>query len=162
MPRTRFAAEQRKKSMYQRIMERVHWDGDCLIWPGATQKGYGAIKNYETGGVSRTHRVVYEEEVGPIPEGMTIDHVRPGCSNRRCVNVKHLEVVTSGENTRRAADYNRAIIARRETTHCPKGHEYSPENTYTPPSGGRVCRTCGREKTKLWYENKKKEAGENG
>lgn len=156
MPRTKFAEEQRAKSMYQRIMERVEWQGECLIWPGATQKGYGAIKNYETGGVSRTHRVVYEHEVGAIPEGMTIDHVQPICKSRACVNIAHMEVVSRGENTSRAADYNPAILKRRETTHCPQGHEYTPENTYIPPKGGRYCRTCGRAKTQAWYHGKRK------
>lgn len=160
MPRTKFAEEQRAKSMYERIMERVEWDGDCLIWPGATQRGYGAIRNYETEKPARTHRVVYEHEIGPIPEGMVIDHVRPLCNSRRCVNVKHLEVVSLGENTRRGADYNPAILARRATTHCPQGHEYTPENTYTPPKGGRFCRTCGRAKTRAWYHEKKKAANQ--
>jgi hypothetical protein len=45
------------------------------------------------------HRVAYEALVGPIPDGMTIDHL---CRNKRCLNPAHMELVTRGENTRRA------------------------------------------------------------
>ena len=27
-------------------------------------------------------------------------------------------------------------------THCPRGHEYTEENTYVQPKGGRVCKIC--------------------
>ena len=31
-------------------------------------------------------------------------------------------------------------------THCHKGHEFTPENTYTDPKGQRHCRTCNKAK----------------
>lgn len=69
-----------------------------IIWPGATREGYG-VKKYQ-GKVIDAHRWVYEQVKGkPIPFGMYIDHK---CRERRCVNPRHLEVVTSGENKRRA------------------------------------------------------------
>lgn len=33
-------------------------------------------------------------------------------------------------------------------SHCPHGHEYTPENTYYPPRGSYVCRACNRAKTR--------------
>lgn len=61
--------------------------------------GYG--RRY--GGPGRSpvlvHRYAYELLVAPIPEGMTIDHL---CLVKQCVNPQHMEVVTRGENTRRA------------------------------------------------------------
>ena len=30
-------------------------------------------------------------------------------------------------------------------THCPQGHEYTPENTYAYEAYGRRCRTCAAE-----------------
>jgi hypothetical protein len=87
------------------------------------------------------HRFVYEALVGPIPEGMELDHL---CRHRNCVNYEHLEPVTRGENVRRTA----ICEERRSRAHCPAGHPYSAENTYINPHGHRICRACRREK--MW------------
>lgn len=71
----------------------------CWIWLGATNsRGYG----YRTGKALRpalTHRYFYEWFKGPIPDGLTIDHL---CRNKRCCNPAHMEPVTAEENTSRA------------------------------------------------------------
>jgi hypothetical protein len=38
----------------------------------------------------------------------------------------------------------------RNKTHCPKGHEYTPENTYRSPCGrgGRMCRICIQDRNR--------------
>jgi hypothetical protein len=79
------------------------------------------------------HRLSYEHHVGPIPDGLQIDHT---CRNRKCVNPEHLEPVTNAENT------TRQDHAERRKTHCPKGHPYDEANTYVDPSGARRCRAC--------------------
>lgn len=33
----------------------------------------------------------------------------------------------------------------RPKTHCRRGHEFTPENTYVSPKGHRSCRTCARK-----------------
>lgn len=69
----------------------------CLIWQGCVgTHGYGQVR--DRGVVRRAHRVAYEREVGPIPDGMQLDHL---CRVRACVNVEHLEPVTQTENVRR-------------------------------------------------------------
>jgi hypothetical protein len=78
------------------------------------------------------YRVAYILLVGPIPEGLQLDHL---CRVASCVNPAHLEPVTQQENIRRQL----AAI-----THCPKGHEYTPENTGHDRHGGRYCRICSR------------------
>ncbi|MEO1065368.1 MAG: HNH endonuclease signature motif containing protein, partial [Actinomycetota bacterium] len=66
------------------------------------------------------HRLVYEELVGPIPDGHQIDHL---CRVRLCGNPAHLEAVEGLENVHRG-------LAVRYRTHCRNGHPINEENTY--------------------------------
>ena len=65
----------------------------CLIWHGATSRGYGAIRS--RGKVYYAHRIAWEMENGPIPEGAHIDHV---CHTPACVNPGHLRAATPSQN----------------------------------------------------------------
>ena len=95
------------------------------------------------------HRFAYELLIGPIPSGLTIDHL---CRNTGCVNPAHMEPVTRAENARRHVPHRPA--------HCVKGHEFTPENTYSPPKapGSRQCKTCNRERQRM-YDAAKRERG---
>ncbi len=66
----------------------------CWDWVGANNKGYGIFRG------QRAHRWAYEHTIGPIPDGLTIDHL---CMNRSCVNPAHMEPVSRSENSKRAA-----------------------------------------------------------
>jgi hypothetical protein len=110
---------------------------DCWLWPWAKDReGYGFTR--EAGRQLRAHRWSYARFVGPIPLGLTIDHL---CRCPSCVNPKHLEPVTIAENTRRG----RSGEGNRNKAHCPHGHAYTPENTRLGRQGRqRFCRACDR------------------
>jgi hypothetical protein len=114
-------------------------EGDCWEWLGVINaSGYGTFKR--SGSRYMAHRWTYEQLVGPIPEGLTIDHL---CRNRSCVNPVHMEPVTRGENTIRGGGTYVAAAIKRAQTNCKHGHEYTTENTYIDPkTDRRSCRTC--------------------
>jgi len=72
----------------------------CWIFQCTTVYGVVAL---DRRGVP-AHRLFYERHVGPIPEGLHIDHL---CRQKRCVNPAHLEAVTCKENVRRAVPFKR-------------------------------------------------------
>lgn len=120
-----------------RILERCVPINDCLIWTGATNsKGYGSVSAGVKGKTALAHRVVFTEMVGPIENGLTVDHI---CRNKLCQNYAHMEIVTRGENSRRG------IAAQ---TECRLGHPLSGENlrviTRSNGYSYRVCVTCSR------------------
>lgn len=113
----------------------------CWLWLGSCMKdGYGHI-SAGNGKFLPAHRAAYEIWVGPIPEGMWIDHL---CRNPYCVNPKHLEAVTPRENTMRG---NGLSAQNARKTHCSKGHPYSGHNLFFVIDDGRLvrkCRECNR------------------
>jgi hypothetical protein len=128
-------------------------DDECWPWLGAkNERGYGMIAAPREPGSKRTttlraHRVAYELSTGEqIPRGREIDHrchsqdsnctLGNDCPHRACCNPAHFEITTRAENSARKR--------WRDYTHCPHGHEYTPENTKIGSRGERKCRECHR------------------
>lgn len=109
-------------------------DTGCWEWTGATARGYGQI--WSAGQRVYAHRLAYELLVGPIPEGLELDHL---CRNRPCVNPRHLEPVTHRVNTLRGVSPSAKAATQ---THCVHGHPFDEANTYRLSDGARRCRRC--------------------
>lgn len=125
----------------KRILGKFLVDDGCWEWTASKNPaGYGQISTGRGQPPAKAHRVLYELLVGPIPEGLTIDHL---CRNRGCVNPSHLEPVTRGENVRRGIGGQMARERKAAQTHCHREHEFTPENTYLQHlSSGSVARKC--------------------
>lgn len=126
-----------------RFWNKVEKTDTCWLWTAGTARGYGLF--WLNGKMRLAHRVAYELEVGLIPEGMELDHVKERCGNRNCVNPAHLEPVTAQENQLRS-DSVSGVNSRK--THCLRGHEFTEENTTHRKSGRRGCRACQRDRVK--------------
>jgi hypothetical protein len=125
----------------ERFFAMVEKTDDCWNWTGATCLGYGQFKGTGDYATRWAHRFAYLLLVGPIPDGLVLDHL---CRNRACVNPDHLEPVTMAVNIGR--------IPR--PPHCPKGHEFDAENTSYSTLGHRRCKTCLRDATRAYRARK--------
>jgi len=123
-------------------------DDGCWVWTGATNGiGYGKLR--VDGRIIYAHRAMYEREVGAIPEGLELDHL---CRVALCINPGHLEPVTCRINLLRGEGVTAKNAAK---THCPQGHEYSPDNLYLVKNGSRLCRKCTLAAVKRYQEKKR-------
>jgi hypothetical protein len=140
----------RPQTPEERYWSKVSRGDGCWLWIAATSTGgYGRIQ--WGGRVLQAHRVSYELLVGPIPEGLELDHL---CRNRACVNPTHLEPVTTRVNLLRGEGMS-ARHAR--ATACPKGHDLSGDNVRIRPTGGRQCVACLRAAGKTRAADQKRE-----
>ena len=115
----------------------------CWNWTaGLGKDGYGLF--WRDGRTEPAHRVSYELLKGPIPEGLTLDHL---CRNPPCVNTAHLEAVTIGDNVRRGTN---AAAVNAIKTKCIRDHSFTEANTYVTPGGRRQCRVCNGIRHRRW------------
>lgn len=118
-----------------RFWSKTQYSPGCWEWTAnALKSGYGRFKL--DGKQMYAHRVAYELMVGLIPPGVKVRHK---CDNPPCVNPDHLELGTHADNMRDRDERGRNPFSNR--THCPKGHEYSEENTRRYKDS-RFCRKC--------------------
>lgn len=135
----------------ERFWSHVEKTDDCWIWTASRKNGYGCFWVTRDGSdrMLQAHRYAYAEAYGPIPLGVTLDHVchtavtdtcrtAADCQHRACVRPDHLEPMSLSENI--------SIGGNGAKTHCKRGHEFTPENTgsHGPDGRYRFCRTCKR------------------
>lgn len=117
--------------------------GECWVWRGAkSTKGYATFRD-DSGKKVSVHRFAYQQFVGPIPDGLVLDHL---CRNPGCCNPAHLEAVTNQVNVLRGARGQVKLTV----THCKRGHEFSTENTRIDAHGSRNCKTCARDRGRIY------------
>lgn len=123
--------------LLDRIATKFTVGDGCWQWTAAQDgRGYGQVARGGRTGMGKAHRVVYELLVGPVPDGLVLDHL---CRNTLCVRPSHLEPVPQGENIRRGSQ------GVASNPHCKNGHEYTPETTgRNKGDGSRYCRICDR------------------
>lgn len=123
---------------------KYFWDkvivtDSCWLWTAKlSADGYPRFWDGQVGQFFQAHRWLWEQMVGPIDDGLQLDHL---CRTRNCVRPSHLEPVTPGENSRRAT----SLI-----TQCPQGHGYDEKNTYLD-NGKRACRACKADYARRAY-----------
>lgn len=151
-PNNRDRVKEMNRPLLERVKDRsVSQPNGCIHWMGhLNANGYGKISVNKT--MNLVHRALYQELHGPLPEGMILDHTchnidltckgGPTCMHRRCVNLEHLEPVSSRENQARSINTTTGRSLIRNT--CGRGHEYTPENTYVDRNGWKYCRACRR------------------
>lgn len=123
----------------ERFMARVKKSDGCWLWTGGKRGRPGAQygKYMMDGKLTGAHRISYQLFVGPIPEGMTIDHI---CRTTLCVRPDHLRVLTLVENIMIGTALP-ALNARK--THCIHGHPFDDQNTkHHSRSSGKKQRRC--------------------
>jgi hypothetical protein len=123
------------------ISDTPHPKG-CKVWKSRkSEKGYGEF--FVDGKKQRATRWLMEQKLGrPLTREELVLHT---CDNPPCVNEDHLYL---GNHSQNAKDkYSRGRDQSQLRTHCPKGHEFTEENTYWwgPQKTRRKCKTCRRE-----------------
>lgn len=137
------------KPVIERFLSKISISNSgCWEWNGYIQEnGYGQT-SIKSKGVY-THRFIYEYYHDSIHPDLTIDHL---CRNRKCVNPLHLEQVSHKENIMRG---DTLALKNSKKTHCKRGHEFTPKNTYVNPRGSRCCMICTNYLKRLTYKNNK-------
>lgn len=119
---------------FERLIDKSQGPDGCWIWTGPKKRGYGlyTVRLVDEHGNRRTtsiraHRGVYEALIGPIPAGLTLDHL---CRNPSCVNPAHLEPVTQAANNRRGKN---VTLKEEDVRHIRKLREQGrvPSEIYT-------------------------------
>ena len=117
--------------------------GQVLKQP-VDKRGYPVVNIQRV--VTPVHVLVLEAFHEPRPEGMVARHLNDVKEDNRAVNLAWGTPSDNMQDRLRNGLHHYASL-----THCSKGHEFTPENTFSTPSqpNSRRCRTCHRESSRI-------------
>lgn len=122
---------------------------NCWLWDySISDHGYGRYKLF--GKMRYAHRISYEIYFGKIGKNLEIDHL---CRNRNCINPRHMELVSTKENTQRG------LASRKKNFQiklCKRNHPYFGANIISHKNNKRSCRLCARENWKNYNYEKRR------
>lgn len=165
----KLALSKRMKSMFRvlvmmdTLVDRSGGKDACWLWTGGSFNPHGCRSDYrlpklvaydpldsEKPRSTTAYRVMYMLFKGPIPKGMTVDHI---CFNPMCCNPAHLQLLTNSENSARKNPERLKRQYGHPRTHCRKCQS---ELTVTQ-TGFRYCRQCDAERGRRYRERKARE-----
>ena len=130
------------RSLPRPAVDGVRWLKGKRLSPtkiGTGGRYYYRVKLWRDGHerLVRVHHLVLEAFVGPRPAGHDGLYWDDDPLNN---HVSNLRWGTDADNQQDVLRNGRNFWANK--THCPAGHEYTPENTYVCKRGKRTCKTC--------------------
>jgi hypothetical protein len=105
----------RPRTVIERMADKVAYEpmSGCWLWTGSVNNmGYGDV--HRNGRTALAHRAVYEETVGPIPEGLAACH---RCDTPACVNPQHIFLGSAEANARDKVSKGRQYRGERHWAH---------------------------------------------
>ena len=132
--------------METRFWAKVNKTDGCWVWMASGNRGYGVIAMPgRSGRMVYAHRYSYELHYGAFDQSLLVLH---HCDNPACVRPDHLFLGTHLDNQQDKVSKGRHSESQK--THCPKGHEYTEDNTYRY-NNRRVCKACHRNQVNARY-----------
>lgn len=154
-------AKMGRRPLRERAMSRIAVDPEtgCWVWLGhVTNWGYARLRDQDV--YVFLHRYFYElvhNNGQRLPPSI---HVHHECGEKRCCNPQHLRALSMREHSLHHQSIDKAIAAsavlHRAQTHCKRGHEFTPENTWVDRRGSRCCRHCNRLRQRGEYGRRKR------
>ena len=139
----------RTKTKLDKLLSNVVFASNgCWLWTKAISEGWYGVISFD-GKTYKAHKILYEIIVGPVEDGLELDHL---CREPSCVNPFHLEQVTHRENILRGTGCAATNAAK---THCKNGHALDGINLYINNRGDRVCKTCKRQRDREYHKRKR-------
>jgi len=88
----------RSRTIIERLAAySIALENGCVVWTGCKDDcGYGRIA--ANGKARKTHRVMWEQVKGPVPDGLCVLHDCPTGDNPACINIDHLWLGTNSDN----------------------------------------------------------------